>query len=134
MKSKLDEIENNYREHLGFVPERIHNRLKLGLEVAPHMTEAVERARQELLEPKTLDERTTQMLAFSMLLMNLSAAAENHAVAALRAGVTVEELHAVAGIAFVFRGVGAVNLAGDAIAGALKKLETLDISSSHRDR
>jgi alkylhydroperoxidase/carboxymuconolactone decarboxylase family protein YurZ len=125
MTSKLELLEQSYREHLGFVPERIHNRLKLGLEVAPEMTEAVERARRELLEPGVLDEKTTQMLAFAMLLMNLSAAAENHAVAALRAGATVEELHAVAGIAFVFRGVGAVNLAGDAISGALKKLQTL---------
>jgi alkylhydroperoxidase/carboxymuconolactone decarboxylase family protein YurZ len=125
MTSKLELLEQSYREHLGFVPERIHNRLKLGLEVAPEMTEAVERARRELLEPDVLDEKTTQMLAFAMLLMNLSAAAENHAVAALRAGATVEELHAVAGIAFVFRGVGAVNLAGDAISGALKKLQTL---------
>jgi len=130
MTSKLDELEQSYREHLGFVPERIHNRLKLGLEAAPQMTEAVERARRELLEPTTLDEKTTQMLAFAMLLMNLSAAAENHAVAALRAGATVAELHAVAGIAFVFRGVGAVNLAGDAISGALKKIQSLQSSQS----
>lgn len=125
MTSRLEEIEEGYREHLGFVPQRIHNRLALGLKTAPEMTEAVEQARKALLEPAVLDNKTTQMLAFAMLLMNLSAAAENHAVAALRAGATPEELHAVAGIAFVFRGIGAVNLAGDAIAGALKKIEDL---------
>lgn len=60
-----------------------------------------------------------------MLLMNLSQAAENHAVAALRAGATPAELHGVAGIAFVFRGIPAVHLAGEAIHGALKTLEQL---------
>ncbi|MDP5112123.1 MAG: hypothetical protein NWQ00_06740 [Burkholderiaceae bacterium] len=38
---------------------------------------------------------------------------------------TPAELQAVTGIAFVFRGIPAVNLAGDAISGALKKLEQL---------
>jgi alkylhydroperoxidase/carboxymuconolactone decarboxylase family protein YurZ len=60
-------------------------------------------------------------MAFGMLLMNLSQAAENHAVAALRAGASVQELQAVAGIAFVFRGIPAINLSGEAIAGAIKK-------------
>lgn len=125
MSPKLEDIEQNYRDVLGFVPDRIHRRLELGLETAPAMTMAVERARLELLEPEAFDLKTSQLMAFGMLLMNLSQAAENHAVAALRAGATVQELQAVAGIAFVFRGIGAVNLAGDAITGALKKLESL---------
>lgn len=125
MNSEIDGIEQHYKDVLGFVPERIHRRLELGLKTAPEMTRAVERARLELLEPEALDLKTSQMMAFGMLLMNLSQAAENHAVAALRAGASVQELQAVAGLAFVFRGIGAVNLAGDAITAALKKLESL---------
>ena len=74
---------------------------------------------------KALDLKTSQLMAFGMLLMNLSQAAENHAVAALRAGATVQELQSVAGIAFMFRGIGAINLSGEAIAGALKKMAML---------
>lgn len=125
MASPIEQIHAGYVESLGFVPERIKNRLALGMETAPEMTLAVEEARGKLLEPEALDHKTCQLMAFGMLLMNLSQAAENHAVAALRAGATPAELQAVAGIAFVFRGIPAVNLAGDAISGALKKLETL---------
>jgi alkylhydroperoxidase/carboxymuconolactone decarboxylase family protein YurZ len=85
------------------------------------MTEGIERLRAQLLEPDALDLKTSQLMAFGMLLMNLSQAAENHAVAALRAGASVQELQAVAGIAFVFRGIPAINLSGEAIAGAIKK-------------
>ncbi len=121
----IDALEQNYKEILGFVPERIHARISLGVQTAPEMTEGIERLRAQLLEPEALELKTSQMMAFGMLLMNLSQAAENHAVAALRAGATVEELQAVAGIAFVFRGIPAINLSGEAIAGALKKIQAL---------
>jgi alkylhydroperoxidase/carboxymuconolactone decarboxylase family protein YurZ len=125
-QSKIDALEENYKHILGFVPDRIHSRIALGVQTAPKMTEGVERLRAQLLEPEALDLKTSQLMAFGMLLMNLSQAAENHAVAALRAGASVQELQAVAGIAFVFRGIPAINLSGDAIAGALKKIEALN--------
>lgn len=121
----IEALEKNYQEILGFVPARIHSRITLGIQTAPEMTEGIEHLRAQLLEPEALDLKTSQLMAFGMLLMNLSAAAENHAVAALRAGATVQELQAVAGIAFMFRGIGAINLSGEAIAGALKKIESL---------
>jgi alkylhydroperoxidase/carboxymuconolactone decarboxylase family protein YurZ len=126
LQEKIDTLEANYKHILGFVPERIHTRIALGMQTAPDMTEGIEHLRAQLLEPQALDLKTSQLMAFGMLLMNLSQAAENHAVAALRAGASVQELQAVAGIAFVFRGIPAINLSGDAIAGALKKIETLD--------
>jgi alkylhydroperoxidase/carboxymuconolactone decarboxylase family protein YurZ len=125
VQEKIEALEANYQHILGFVPDRIHARIALGVKTAPEMTEGVEKLRAQLLEPAALDLKTSQLMAFGMLLMNLSQAAENHAVAALRAGASVEELQAVAGIAFVFRGIPAINLSGDAIAGALKKLEKL---------
>jgi alkylhydroperoxidase/carboxymuconolactone decarboxylase family protein YurZ len=124
-QEKIDALEVNYKHILGFVPDRIHSRISLGIQTAPEMTEGIEHLRAQLLEPQALDLKTSQLMAFGMLLMNLSQAAENHAVAALRAGATVQEVQAVAGIAFVFRGIPAINLSGDAIAGALKKIETL---------
>jgi alkylhydroperoxidase/carboxymuconolactone decarboxylase family protein YurZ len=124
-QEKIDALEVSYKHVLGFVPDRIHSRISLGIQTAPEMTEGIEHLRAQLLEPQALELKTSQLMAFGMLLMNLSQAAENHAVAALRAGATVQELQAVAGIAFVFRGIPAINLSGDAIAGALKKIETL---------
>ena len=124
-QQKIDALEENYKHILGFVPERIHSRITLGIETAAEMTEGIEKLRAQLLEPEALDLKTSQLMAFGMLLMNLSQAAENHAVAALRAGATVQELQATAGIAFVFRGIPAINLSGEAIAGALKKVQVL---------
>ncbi len=125
-QQKIDALEENYKHILGFVPERIHSRITLGIETAAEMTEGIEKLRAQLLEPEALDLKTSQLMAFGMLLMNLSQAAENHAVAALRAGATVQELQATAGIAFVFRGIPAINLSGEAIAGALKKVQALN--------
>jgi alkylhydroperoxidase/carboxymuconolactone decarboxylase family protein YurZ len=125
IQQKIDALEENYKHILGFVPERIHSRITLGIETAAEMTEGIEKLRAQLLEPEALDLKTSQLMAFGMLLMNLSQAAENHAVAALRAGATVQELQATAGIAFVFRGIPAINLSGEAIAGALKKVQAL---------
>ena len=124
-QQKIDELEENYKHILGFVPERSHSRIVLGMETAGEMTAGIEKLRAQLLEPEALDLKTSQLMAFGMLLMNLSQAAENHAVAALRAGATVQELQATAGIAFVFRGIPAINLSGEAIAGALKKVQAL---------
>lgn len=128
-QQKIDALEENYKHILGFVPERIHSRIALGIETAAEMTEGIEKLRAQLLEPEALDLKTSQLMAFGMLLMNLSQAAENHAVAALRAGATVQELQATAGIAFVFRGIPAINLSGEAIAGAVKKIQALNGAS-----
>ncbi|MFM7008205.1 MAG: carboxymuconolactone decarboxylase family protein [Betaproteobacteria bacterium] len=133
-QQKIDALEENYKHILGFVPERIHSRITLGIETAAEMTEGIEKLRAQLLEPEALDLKTSQLMAFGMLLMNLSQAAENHAVAALRAGATVQELQATAGIAFVFRGIPAINLSGEAIAGALKKVQALNGASPDSTR
>ena len=69
---------------------------------------------------KALELKTSQLIAFGILLNNLSHAAVNHGCAALRAGATEEELHAVAEMAFLFRGLPAINFAEEAIAGALE--------------
>ena len=46
---------------------------------------------------------------------HVAPASEYHARGAVRAGATKEELHAVAGLAFLFRGLPAFNLAAEVI-------------------
>jgi len=98
-----------YEELLGFVPPKIQQRVALGLEVAPDTLEAVEQMRRQVMYPEALDVKTAQMILFACLLTNLAPAAKIHAIAAKRAGATKEELHAVAGLAFLFRGLSAFN-------------------------
>ncbi len=107
-KTKEDYYEV-YEELLGFVPPKIQHRVQLGLEVAPDSLDAVEEMRKHLMYPECLDVKTAQMILFACLLTNLAPAAKIHAIAAKRAGATREELHAVAGLAFLFRGLSAFN-------------------------
>jgi len=121
--AELSAIRAHYQDLIGFMPKRVDERVQLGLQTAPEMTTAIEALRAQLIDPKALDRKTSQLIAFAILLVNGSVAAENHAVAALRAGASIDELQAAAGIAFVFRGVPAINLSGECIAGALKKIQ-----------
>ncbi|MEM7543800.1 MAG: carboxymuconolactone decarboxylase family protein [Pseudomonadota bacterium] len=109
MSKTKDEYFKIYEELLGFVPPKIQHRVELGLDVAPDTLDAVEQARERLMYPDCLDVKTAQMILFACLLTNLAPAAKIHAIAAKRAGATREELHAVAGLAFLFRGLSAFN-------------------------
>jgi alkylhydroperoxidase/carboxymuconolactone decarboxylase family protein YurZ len=109
----LDQIESRYTEMIGFTPPKIAKRLKLGMQVDPALVTALEDWRIAALTPNALDQKTVQLMSFAILLVQTSEAAANHAKAAIRAGATLEELHASAGIAALFRGVAAFNLAGE---------------------
>jgi alkylhydroperoxidase/carboxymuconolactone decarboxylase family protein YurZ len=109
----LDQLESRYTEMIGFTPPKIAKRLKLGMQVDPALVAALEDWRIAALTPKALDQKTVQLMSFAILLVQTSEAAANHAKAAIRAGATLEELHASAGIAALFRGVAAFNLAGE---------------------
>jgi len=117
----LQDLEKPYRDLLGFMPARVRERIGLGMEIDAAATTAIEALRAQLVAPQALDLKTSQLIAFGILLVNLSQAAENHALAALRAGASAEELHAAAGIAFLFRGLPAINLAGEVLRAALHK-------------
>ena len=56
-----------------------------------------------------------QMILFGILLSHIAPASEYHARAAMRAGATKKELHDVAGLAFLFRGLPAFNLAAEVL-------------------
>jgi alkylhydroperoxidase/carboxymuconolactone decarboxylase family protein YurZ len=111
--STLDQLESRYTEMIGFTPPKIAKRLKLGMRVDPELVTALEDWRIAALTPKALGQKTVQLMSFAILLVQTSEAAANHAKAAIRAGATLEELHASAAIAALFRGVAAFNLAGE---------------------
>jgi alkylhydroperoxidase/carboxymuconolactone decarboxylase family protein YurZ len=111
----LKELEDRYTNMLGFTPPKIAKRLKLGMRVDPDLVSALEDWRIAALTPRALDQKTVQLMSFAILLVQTSDAAANHARAAVKAGATIDELHASAAIAALFRGVAAFNLAGEII-------------------
>src|SRR5690606_3371444 len=107
--------EGIYAELIGFVPPRIRERIALGLEVDPALLEKVEDIRKHAMYPKCFDTKTAQLILFAVLLSHVSPAAEFHGRAAVRAGASKEELHAVAALVFLFRGLPAFNLGAELI-------------------
>lgn len=113
----LAELEQRYVDMIGTVPHKVGKRLKLGMDVDPALLTALEDWRLAALTPTALDPKTVQLMCFAILLAQTSEAAANHARAAVKAGATREELHAVAAVAALFRGLAAFNLAGEIIDG-----------------
>ena len=111
----LQDLEARYTDMIGFTPPKIAKRLKLGMNVDPKLLVALEDWRIAALTPDALDQKSVQLISFAILLVQTSEAAANHARAAVKAGATCEELHAVAGLAALFRGLAAFNLAGEII-------------------
>lgn len=105
-----------YEELLGHVPPRIQARVALGLECDPDLLDKVESVRQAAMYPEVLDVKTAQMILFAVLLSQAQPAARIHALAARRAGASKREMHAVAGLAYLFRGLTAFNMGAEIIA------------------
>ncbi len=114
------DIEKIYSGLIGYFPGKQKDRVQRGIRLDAEFTHKVETVRQHAVAPKQLDLKTSQLIAFGILVNNLSHGAVNHGCAALRAGATEEELHAVAEMTFLFRGLPALNFAEEAIAGALE--------------
>lgn len=111
----LEDYEKLYEDMIGLMPARIRERIELGLEIDPKLVEDVETVRMTALTPESLDQVTVQLIAFTVLLTQRAPAAVNHARAAIKAGATREQLHAAAGMAFLFGGIGPLNLGGSVI-------------------
>ncbi len=97
-------------ELIGFVPPRIQARTDLLARIDPELLSMQEAIRAHAMYPECFDTKTAQLMLFGMLLVQLSDAAHLHGRAAYRAGATWEELSAVVGLAFLFRGLSAANL------------------------
>src|SRR5512134_4177788 len=92
---QVEEYRKFYTELLGFVPPRIQARTDLLARVDPDLLAMQEELRRHCMYPKCFDVKTTQLMLFGMLLVNLQDAAKLHGLAAYRAGASIEELTAV---------------------------------------
>lgn len=117
---KVEEYRAFYTGLLGFVPPRVQARTDLLARVDPALLAMQEELRRHCMYPQCFDVKTTQLMLFGMLLMNLQDAAKLHALAAYRAGATFEELTAVVNLAFLFRGLSAANVGCEILEGIAK--------------
>ncbi len=113
MAGQNDDYYKIYEELIGFVPPRIKARIEVGRQIDPALLDQVEAIRKSTMYPAALDTKTAQLILFALLLSHVAPAAEYHARGAMRAGATPQEMHAAAGLAFLFRGMPAFNLAGE---------------------
>lgn len=107
--------EDIYVDLIGFVPPRIQHRLRVERECDPELLDLIETLRTRAMYPESMDTKVAQLILFGILLSHVAPAAEYHARGAIRAGATKRELHDVAALAFLFRGLPAFNLAGEVI-------------------
>ncbi|MFG1345190.1 carboxymuconolactone decarboxylase family protein [Xanthobacter autotrophicus DSM 431] len=107
--------EDIYVDLIGFVPPRIQHRLRVERECDPELLDLVETLRTRAMYPESMETKVSQLILFGILLSHVAPAAEYHARGAIRAGATKRELHDVAALAFLFRGLPAFNLAGELI-------------------
>lgn len=117
---QVEEYRDFYTSLLGFVPPRIQARTDLLARVDPELLAMQEQVRRHCMYPKCFDVKTSQLMLFGMLLMNLQDAAKLHALGAYRAGATFEELSAVVNLAYLFRGLSAANLGAEILQGIAK--------------
>jgi alkylhydroperoxidase/carboxymuconolactone decarboxylase family protein YurZ len=114
-------MDETYRQLLGFVPPRIQSRVLVQGALDPGGYDLTEQLRAHLMYPPCFDTKTAQLMLFGMLLTQLSDAAQLHAIGARNAGASWEELNAVVGLCFLFRGLSAANRGSEIIAGMIRR-------------
>jgi len=119
---KIEEYRDFYVELLGFVPPRIQARTDLLARVDPDLLPMQEALRRHCMYPDCFDVKTSQLILFAILLVNLQDAAKLHALGAYRAGASFEELSAVVNLVFLFRGLSAANLGAEILQGLAKQV------------
>jgi alkylhydroperoxidase/carboxymuconolactone decarboxylase family protein YurZ len=120
-KATLDERNAIYQELIGFVPPRIEARMAVTGALDPRLLDMQEAMREHAMYPKCFDVKTAQLMLFGMLLMDMSDAAQLHAIAARRAGASWEEMQAVVSLCFLFRGLPAANRGAEILANLAKR-------------
>ena len=120
-KATLDERNAIYQELIGFVPPRIEARMAVTGALDPQLLDMQEAMREHAMYPKCFDTKTAQLMLFGMLLMDMSDAAQLHAIAARRAGASWEEMQAVISLCFLFRGLPAANRGAEILANLAKR-------------
>jgi alkylhydroperoxidase/carboxymuconolactone decarboxylase family protein YurZ len=127
--ASMDERTGIYRDLIGFVPPRIEARMAVTGALDPALLDLQEQMREHAMYPKCFDVKTAQLMLFGMLLMDMSDAAQLHAIAARRAGASWEEMQAVISLCFLFRGLPAANRGAEILAN-LAKRETESTASA----
>lgn len=120
-KQSQKERQAFYEDLLGFVPPRIRARMAVTGAIDPKLLDLQEQMRAHAMYPACFDTKTSQLMLFGMLLMDLSDAAQLHAIAARRAGASWEELQAVISLCFLFRGLSAANRGAEILANLAKR-------------
>ena len=110
-----------YSELIGFVPPRIEARMAVTGALDPTLLELQEKMREHAMYPKCFDVKIAQLMLVGMLLMDMSDAAQLHAIAARRAGASWEEMQAVVSLCFLFRGLPAANRGAEILANVAKR-------------
>jgi 4-carboxymuconolactone decarboxylase len=120
-KQTAEERYNIYKELIGFLPPRIEARINVTGALDPELLDLQEKMRTHAMYPKCFDVKTSQLMLFGMLLMDLNSAAPLHGIAARRAGATWEEMQAVVSLCFLFRGLSAANQGAELLANIAKR-------------
>jgi len=114
--ASLEQRAAIYEELVGFVPPRIEARMLVTGALDPKMLSLQEQMREHGMYPSCFDVKTSQLMLFGMLLMDLSDAAIMHGIAARKAGASWEEMQAVVSLCFLFRGLSAANRCAEVLA------------------
>jgi len=114
-EARVAEYAAAYERLIGFAPPKIRARLPLSEELDPELLELQEAVRQKAMHGSVLDDKTAQLMLWGILLGQVGQGARWHGIAARRCGASWEELHAVAALAYLFRGLPAMNLAADIV-------------------
>jgi alkylhydroperoxidase/carboxymuconolactone decarboxylase family protein YurZ len=120
-RATVEERGALYEQLLGFVPPRIEARFTVTGALDPEILDLQERLRAHAMYPRCFDVKTAQLMLFGMLLMDLSDAAQLHALAARRAGASWEELQATVSLCFLFRGLSAANRGAEILANLARR-------------
>jgi 4-carboxymuconolactone decarboxylase len=110
-----------YKDLIGFLPPRIEARINVTGALDPELLDLQEQMRARAMYPKCFDVKTSQLMLFGMLLMDMNDAAPLHGIAARRAGASWEEMQAVVSLAFLFRGLSAANRGAELLANIAKR-------------
>ena len=114
-------LSATYRELLGFVPPRVFDRLNITSVLDARSMELQEEIRGHAMATSCFDAKTTQIIIFAMLMMDLNDAALTHAIAARRCGASWEELQAAISLCYLFRGLPAANRGASVLAEAMQR-------------
>ena len=108
-------VDDYYVSLFDHLPGNPGERLKLGIEVNPAFTKALEEFRAAAVFDGALDDKTKQLISVAFLAARASAGTYFHAKAARKFGASWGELHKVVELAAFYTGFSAINEGGQAL-------------------